>query len=62
MFALKKNMYCYNNVKGEVFSNIINLSLFDFLLKYCEKFWKRKKLNLKVSKNFRKKCHQFLLR
>jgi len=55
----KKNMYCYNKVKGEVFSNVINLPLFNDLLIFCEKFWKKKKLNSKDRKNFENKCHQF---
>ena len=52
-------MYCYNNAKGEVFSNVINLSLFKFFLEYCEKFWKKKKLGPNSRLNFKKNCHQF---
>ena len=41
---VKKNMYTYNRVKGEVFSNIINSSLFGDFLVLFEKFWKKKKI------------------
>ena len=56
---LKKNMYCYKKVKGEVFSNSISLPLFNDFLTLCEKFWKKEKLNLRDKKNFKNKCHQF---
>ena len=56
---LKKNMYCYKKVKGQVFSNIINLPLFNDFLVFCEKFWIKKKLKLKDRKIFESKCHQF---
>ena len=55
----KKNMYCYNKIKGEVFSNIINLKSFNDFLVFCEKFWKKKYLSFNKKKFFEKKCHQF---
>ena len=49
---IKKNMYSYNKVEGEVFSKIINIKSFEDFLIYCEKFWKKKKLTLNQKKFF----------
>jgi hypothetical protein len=44
---LKKNMYLYSKVEGNVLSKIITLSLFNNLLENCKVFWKKKNLNTK---------------
>ena len=59
IIGVKRNMYIYNRVEGEVFSNVINLSLFKEFLEVCENFWKKKKLNKKDRKRFEIKCHKF---
>jgi NDP-sugar pyrophosphorylase family protein len=56
---LKKNMYSYNKVEGNVLSKIINLSLFKYFLENCKVFWKKKNLNTKGKVVFKKKCYQF---
>lgn len=59
VIGVKKNMYIYNRAEGQVFSNVINLSLFKKFLVLCEKLWKKRKLNKKERKKFEDKCHQF---
>jgi len=56
---LKKNMYSYNKVEGNVLSKIINLPLFKYFLENCKVFWKKKKLNTKEKIVFKKNCYQF---
>ena len=56
---LKKNMYSYSKVGGNVLSKIITLSLFEDLLENCKVFWKKKNLNTKEKIVFKKKCYQF---
>jgi choline kinase len=56
---LKKNMYSYNKVEGNVLSKIINLPLFKYFLENCKVFWKIKKLNTKEKIVFKKNCYQF---
>lgn len=55
----KKNMYCYEKARGVVLSNIVHPKLFKNLLQYCEKFWKKIKLEKKNFLLFKKKCRNF---
>lgn len=59
LLDLKKNMYSYTKVQGQVLSDIINPSLFNYFLEYCQNFWKKEVLNSKEQKAFEKRCHQF---
>jgi NDP-sugar pyrophosphorylase family protein len=59
VFGVKKNMYIYTRAEGQVFSNVINLSLFKNFLDLCENFWKKKKLNTIDREKFEDKCYQF---
>ena len=56
---LKKNMYSYKKVQGHVFSKVVTLPLFNYLLKHCDNFWKKKNLKAKKKIIFEKNCHQF---
>ena len=40
LLDLKKNMYSYTKVQGQVLSDIINPSLFNYFLEYCQNFWR----------------------
>jgi choline kinase len=59
VLGLKKHMYSYKKVQGHVFSEVVNLPLFNFFLEYCQNFWKKKELNSAEQKAFQIKCYQF---
>ena len=59
LLDLKKNMYSYTKVQGQVLSDVINPSLFTYFLEYCHNFWKKEVLNYEEQKAFEKRCHQF---
>ena len=55
----KKNMYSYEKIKGKVLSDVVNPDLFEHFLKFCVKFWKKNKIDLKKKKLFVEKCKKF---
>ena len=61
IISYTNNFYSYNYVPGELFSTQIDLyKYFDQFLIYCKKnFWKKNKLNLIETKNFKKICLDF---
>lgn len=59
-----EHMYCYKEVQGEVLSKIIDLKIFEDLLKYSQKFWnstpaKPKSLSPEKQKYFKDICTDF---
>jgi hypothetical protein len=53
------NMYRYTKVDGKVFSDVVNLSLFQILLKHSNQFWQLKNLNGKERVSFKETCMHF---
>lgn len=53
------NMYRYSKVDGSVFSNVVNLPLFEKLLKYSSEFWRLKNLNDDERMSFKETCMRF---
>lgn len=53
------NMYRYTKVDGKVFSDVVNLPLFQKLLEHSTQFWKLKDLNEKDRLSFKKTCIRF---
>ncbi|MDP8218381.1 MAG: phosphotransferase [Candidatus Theseobacter exili] len=53
------NMYKYALVQGAILSEIINLPLFEKLLKWCETFWTRTTLSAEDNDRFHKNCLRF---
>ena len=52
-------MYCYNKIKGDVLSDIIDPKLFKIFLIHSQNFWRRKNLKTSQYKIFKKKCYDF---
>ena len=59
LLDVKKHMYSYIKVQGQVLSDVINPSLFSYFLEYCQSFWKKEVLNFEEQKDFEKRCYQF---
>lgn len=53
------HMYCYDYAQGDVLSKCISRPLFDKLLNYSERFWKKKDLDNVELNEFRKNCMNF---
>lgn len=53
------NMYRYTKVDGKVFSDEVNLPLFERLLEHSNQFWKLKDLNEKSRDSFTETCMRF---
>jgi NDP-sugar pyrophosphorylase family protein len=53
------NMYRYAKVDGRVFSDVVNLPLFEKLLEHSNKFWRLTNLNEKERLSFKETCMQF---
>jgi len=53
------NMYRYSKAVGHVFSEAVNLPLFQKLLEFSTKFWDLKKLNEEELKLFHETCMRF---
>ena len=53
------HMYCYAKVEGKVFSEAVNLPLFDDLLKHSASFWRLKKLAQTETVKFNETCMRF---
>ena len=53
------NMYSYSKVEGSVFSDVVNLPLFEKLLKHSTKFWRLNQLSDEERKSFKEKCMHF---
>jgi choline kinase/aminoglycoside phosphotransferase (APT) family kinase protein len=54
-----ENMYRYDKVKGRVFSDSVNLPMFEKLLDYSEQFWVIKSLNEQEWRSFQDICKGF---
>lgn len=48
----KKNFYTYKKIKGAIVTKKINKKIFKLLLKYLDKFWFQKKINISKKKFF----------
>lgn len=57
--GLRPNMYSYDNVKGDVLSEVIDLPLFERLLRHCTTFWKKAELAPEAATAFRAQCMKF---
>jgi len=53
------NMYRYNKVNGNIFSDVVNLSLFERLLKHSSQFWRITNLNEQKQISFKETCTRF---
>jgi len=53
------NMYRYTKVEGSVFSDVVNLALFEKLLEHSAQFWRLKDLNEKDQLSFKETCMRF---
>ena len=53
------NMYRYGKVDGTVFSDAVNLPLFEKLLEHSNQFWRLKDLNEKDMASFKETCIRF---
>jgi NDP-sugar pyrophosphorylase family protein len=53
------NMYRYSKVEGKVFSDVVNLPLFENLLEYSSKFWELKSLEVEEKRVFKEVCISF---
>jgi hypothetical protein len=53
------NMYRYTKVDGKVFSDVVNLPLFQRLLGHSNQFWRLKNLNEKEEVSFKETCIHF---
>ena len=53
------NMYRYTKVDGKVFSDVVNIPLFQKLLRHSNQFWRLKKLNEKEGVSFKETCMRF---
>lgn len=53
------HMYLYEKVKGEVFSEVVTLPLFNRLLGYCEVFWVRSKFDSQYQIALKASCKVF---
>jgi hypothetical protein len=53
------HMYQYKEVKGEIFSEAVNLPLFRQLLEYSKEFWEIVKLPPVEQQKFQQTCHRF---
>ena len=53
------NMYRYAKVDGRVFSDVVNLPLFEKLLEHSSEFWRLKKLNQQEHISFKESCMRF---
>jgi choline kinase len=54
-----ENMYKYSFSNGQVFSDIVNVPLFQELLTHAQKFWSPIQLNESDSRLFRERCMRF---
>jgi len=54
-----ENMYRYSKVDGTVFSDVVNLPLFEKLLEYSSEFWRLKNLNDQEQISFKETCMRF---
>jgi dTDP-glucose pyrophosphorylase/thiamine kinase-like enzyme len=53
------NMYRYSKVDGQIFSDAVNLPLFQKLLEHSGRFWKLKTLNQQEQEKFKTVCMGF---
>jgi hypothetical protein len=53
------NMYRYAKVEGRVFSEVVNLPLFERLLEHSSEFWRLKNLNQQEQISFKETCMRF---
>lgn len=53
------NMYRYAKVDGRVFSDVVNLPLFEKLLEHTSQFWRLKDLNEEDQASFKEACMRF---
>jgi hypothetical protein len=53
------NMYRYSKVDGSVFSDVVNLPLFEKLLEHSRGFWRLKNLNQYEQISFKETCMRF---
>lgn len=57
--AAMPNMYRYTKVRGEMFSKVVTLPLFEQFLQHSSLFWKPQVLNVAQARDFRDRCIQF---
>jgi len=53
------HMFCYDYVQGDVLSKCVSLKLFEQLLSFSQKFWRKKELSPEELREFKKSCMRF---